>query len=56
MDLQRRYATHEAGHTTAALAFGIPLVSVSIADDRPHLHRGRYRAEASSVLCSRRFS
>ncbi len=27
----------------AALAFGIPIIAVIIADDRPHLLRGRYR-------------
>ncbi len=43
MNLQRRCAIHEAGHATAALAFGIPIISVSIAADRPHLLRGRYR-------------
>ena len=29
MDLQQRYATHEAGHCVAALAYAIPIVSVS---------------------------
>ncbi len=58
MNLQRRCAIHEAGHATAALAFGIPIIAVSIADDRPHLHRDRYRAhdenfglEAIVILC-----
>jgi hypothetical protein len=37
-------AYHEADHCAAALAFGIPVVSVSIADDNPHLLRGRYHA------------
>jgi hypothetical protein len=50
MDLRRRCAIHEAGHAVAALAFGIPIIAVSIADDRPHLHRGRYRAEANLAL------
>ena len=44
MDLRRRCAIHEAGHAVAALAFAIPIIRVSIADDRPHLHRARYRA------------
>ncbi len=35
--LQERCADHEAGHTTAALAFGIAVVAVTIGDDRPHL-------------------
>ena len=42
MDLRRRCAIHEAGHAVAALAYAIPLVSVTIAADRPHLHRGLY--------------
>jgi hypothetical protein len=46
MDLRRRCAIHEAGHATAALAFGIPIIRVTIANDMPHLHRRRYRAEA----------
>jgi hypothetical protein len=44
MDLRLRCATHEAGHATAALAFAIPIIRVTIADDRPHLHRAHYRA------------
>jgi hypothetical protein len=44
MDLRRRCAVHESGHATAALAFGIPLVSVSIADGNPHVRRACYRA------------
>jgi hypothetical protein len=39
---RKREAYHEAGHAAAALAFGIPIVAVSIGD-RPHLHRGTYR-------------
>jgi hypothetical protein len=46
MDLRRRCATHEAGHAVAALAYAIP---ISIANDMPHLHRGRYRAEANAL-------
>ena len=42
MDLRRRCAIHEAGHAVAALAYAIPLVSITIAADRPHLHRGHY--------------
>jgi hypothetical protein len=42
MDLQRRCAKHEAGHATAAIAFAIPIIRVTIADDRPLLHRGLY--------------
>jgi hypothetical protein len=36
----------------AALAFAIPIIRVTIADDTPHLHRGRYRAEADLALKS----
>jgi hypothetical protein len=38
----RRTAIHEAGHVAAAVAFGIPIISVTIID-RPRLHRGTYR-------------
>jgi hypothetical protein len=34
----------------AALAFAIPIIRVTIADDTPHLHRVRYRAEANLAL------
>jgi hypothetical protein len=44
MDLQQRCAFHEAGHAVAALAFAIPILAVTIDDDRPHLHRARYHA------------
>ena len=56
-DLRWRNAVHEAGHTAAALTFGIPIVKVTIDEDPPHLHRGRYRAdpdfavEAIVVFC-----
>jgi hypothetical protein len=39
--LIERISIHEAGHAVAALAFGIPIIAVSITDDTPHLHRGR---------------
>jgi hypothetical protein len=45
----RRAAVHEAGHVAAAVAFGIPIIAVTIADDRPHLHRARYRPQCFSV-------
>ncbi len=51
-------SAHEAGHAVAALTFGIPIISVTIAEDKPHLRRGRYRAhdedfglEAIVTLC-----
>jgi hypothetical protein len=36
-------AIHEAGHCAAAIPFSIPVISVTIVGDRPHLRRGRYR-------------
>ncbi len=36
-------AWHEAGHCAAAIAYAIPIISVTIDDDVPHTHRGRYR-------------
>ncbi len=58
VSLRERTAIHESGHAVAALTFGIPIISVSIAEDRPHLRRGRYRAhdegfglEAIVTLC-----
>jgi hypothetical protein len=44
MSLRVRCAYHEAGHVTAALAFAIPIIRVTIADGTPHLHRARYHA------------
>ncbi len=48
----------KSGHTAAALAFGVPIISVTIAEDRPHLHRASYQAydenfglEAIVTLC-----
>jgi hypothetical protein len=38
-----RAAYHEASHAAAALTFAIPILSVSIDADRPHLLRGRYK-------------
>jgi hypothetical protein len=42
-------AQYEAGHCVAALAYAIPLVSITI-EHRPHLHRGLCRAEANLAL------
>ena len=39
--LRKRAAYHESGHCTAAIAFAIPIIRVTIAD-RPHLHRELY--------------
>jgi hypothetical protein len=57
-DLQRRRAFHEAGHVVCALAYGIPILAASIADNHSHMLRGRYRPplasiglEAMTVLC-----
>jgi hypothetical protein len=43
VSLQQRAAFHEAGHTAAALAYCIPIISVSIDAATPHLQRGRYQ-------------
>jgi hypothetical protein len=57
-NLRQRRAYHESGHCVAAPTFAIPIISVTIADDHPHLHRGHYRAheanfgiEAMVTLC-----
>jgi hypothetical protein len=53
---RERVATHEAGHCVAALAYGIPILSVTI-DNAPNMHRGAYKAahacglECLTVLC-----
>jgi hypothetical protein len=43
ISFQECVATHEAGHCVAALAYGIPIVSVAI-DNAPNMHRGAYKA------------
>ena len=48
--LSERAAYHEAGHCAAALAYGIPIISVTIDADIPHLHWGRYRAQHDAGL------
>src|SRR5262249_1034671 len=47
---RRRTAILEAGHCAAALAFGIPIIHVTIDNDTPHLHRGAYRAQHEAGL------
>jgi hypothetical protein len=42
VNLRERRAIHESGHAVAAIMFGIPIIAVSIAADRPHLHRWHY--------------
>jgi hypothetical protein len=42
--LRERCAYHESAHVTAALVLGVPVISVSIDNDTPHMHRARYRA------------
>ena len=42
--LQRRRATHESGHICAALSFGIPIISATIAGDRAFVLRNNYHA------------
>jgi hypothetical protein len=41
---RERCAIHESGHCVAALAFGISLVHVTIADEQPHAQCASYRA------------
>jgi len=43
--LLERCAYHEAGHSAAAIAFGIPIIQVTIDPAHPHFHRGRYYHE-----------
>jgi hypothetical protein len=45
-----RDAYHEAGHTIAALTYGLPIVSVTIESNRPHMLRDRFRRERSSAV------
>ena len=53
VSLRCRTAIHEAGHTAAAITFGIPIISVSIEADPPHLFRDRYQAAQSDLGLSR---
>ncbi len=48
-----RSAMRLAGHAVAAFTFGIPIISVTIAEEKPHLRRGRYRAHARLRPCGR---
>jgi len=47
---RKRAAYHEAGHCAAAIAFGIPIVHVTIEADAGHLYRGHYRERADLAL------
>ena len=47
---RERAAYHEAGHCAAAIAFGIPVVHVTIEADAGHLYRGHYRERADFGL------
>jgi hypothetical protein len=49
VSLRQRKSFHEAGHCAAAIAYGIPIISVSIAGDTPHLHRGQL--ECMTTFC-----
>jgi hypothetical protein len=42
---RQRTAFHEAGHCTAAIILGIPIIRVTIENDNPHLYRSRYSAQ-----------
>ena len=41
---RRRIAIHEAGHVVAAIALRIPIKSVTIARENPHMHRLAYKS------------
>jgi hypothetical protein len=47
---RERAAYHEAGHCAAAIAFGIPIIRVTIESKTPHLLRGHYRAQHDAGL------
>jgi hypothetical protein len=47
---RERAAYHEAGHCAAAIAFGIPIIRVTIENKTPHLLRGHYRAQHDAGL------
>jgi hypothetical protein len=53
---RERCAINKSGHCVAALAYGIPILSVTI-DNAPKMHRGAYTAahacglECLTVLC-----
>ena len=55
--LLERVSYHESRHVVAAVTFGIPIVSVTIDNATPAMHRGRYRAppdlglETMCTLC-----
>jgi hypothetical protein len=58
VDAEKRLATHESGHTIAAINFGIPIIRATIEDGHPRVHRGRYQApdrnlgsELLAVMC-----
>jgi hypothetical protein len=53
---RERAAYHEAGYCAACLSFGIEIVSVTIANDTPHLKRGDYRQHADRLDRSRQRS
>jgi hypothetical protein len=47
-----RIAHHEAGHTVAALNFGLPVIATTIerGGELPHMLRGYFRRERSSAV------
>jgi hypothetical protein len=48
--LSERVAYHEAGHCAAAIAYGIPIIGVTIEADAGHLYRGDYQQRADLAL------
>jgi hypothetical protein len=55
--LRERAAYHESGHCAAAITYGIPIIAVSITDDRSCMHRDYWHApsgigvECMTTLC-----
>ena len=45
-----RAAYHEAGHCAAAIAYGIPIIAVTIEGEAGHLVRGHYRERPDLAL------
>jgi ATP-dependent Zn protease len=51
MGLPERRAYHESGHAVAAIAFGIPIIRVTVNADAGHLYRGYYSAAGIGLEC-----
>jgi hypothetical protein len=49
-DLLERAAYHEGGHYAAAIAFGIPIIGVTVEVGAGHLYRGHYQERSDLAL------